>query len=73
MEQAMGESDVGGEYQKAEGKNPSAHAAKHHYKWDKPSILAIIGSGTTKPKDTKETNPTQILTSHSVQHAEQNT
>jgi len=50
------------------GKNSSAHTVTHHYKWDKPSILAIIGSGMTKPKDTKETNPTKILTSHSAQH-----
>ena len=73
MEQEMGESEVTEEYQKAGGKNPSAHTATHHYKVNTPSTSATTGNGTTKQKDTKEKYPTQILTSHSAQHAEQNT
>ena len=59
--------------QKQRADNPSAHIAKDRYKQDKPSTLAITGCGTKKQEDMKETNQTQMLMSHSVKHAEQNT
>jgi len=60
-------------WQKHRAGNQPAQNAIHHYKVDKPSTLAITGGGMKIQKDMKEMNQIQMLMSHSVKHAEQNT